>query len=288
MLEPACGDGAFSLRIPECVAIEIDARHAPPGALTLDFFAYPESSGSTPSSATRPTYGSGHRRRNRGATSRRNCSTATPTFICSSSRSACATSTPGGELIFITPRDFLKATGAARLNTWLFDQGTITDFEELGDARVFDDVVPNCAIWRFEKGDLRRRTRFGWPAHESCARAGRRPPGRRASSWSAPASSCSRAASTACRFAERVLRSRSARSRGADEIFTNEELGNADFVCSKTAQTGELRRMIFDAPLPYLEQFKERLLARRVTRFDESNWWKWGRRHHVSERRAST
>ena len=51
---------------------------------------------------------------------------------------------------------------------------------------------------------------------------------------------------------------------GADSIFTNTELGNADFVCSKTAQTGELRRMIFDAPLSYLEQFKERLLARGV------------------------
>jgi adenine-specific DNA-methyltransferase len=70
---------------------------------------------------------------------------------------------------------------------------------------------------------------------------------------------------------------------GADDIFTNAELGNADFVCSKTAQTGELRRMIFDAPLPWLEQFKERLLARRVTRFDENNWWKWGRRHHMSD-----
>ncbi len=72
---------------------------------------------------------------------------------------------------------------------------------------------------------------------------------------------------------------------GADEIFTNAELGNADFVCSRTAQTGELRRMIFldrEGPLPYLEQFKERLLARRVTSFDEHNWWKWGRRHHVS------
>ena len=40
--------------------------------------------------------------------------------------------------------------------------------------------------------------------------------------------------------------------------------------------------MIFDVPLPHLEQFKARLLARRVTKFDEHNWWKWGRRHHES------
>ncbi len=42
-LDPACGDGAFSARIPACVAIEIDAAHCPQGALNMDFFAYPES-----------------------------------------------------------------------------------------------------------------------------------------------------------------------------------------------------------------------------------------------------
>jgi adenine-specific DNA-methyltransferase len=73
---------------------------------------------------------------------------------------------------------------------------------------------------------------------------------------------------------------------GADDIFSNEEYANADFVCSKTAQTGATRRMIYldrEGPLPWLEQFKERLLARASTRFDENNWWKWGRRHHVSD-----
>jgi adenine-specific DNA-methyltransferase len=72
---------------------------------------------------------------------------------------------------------------------------------------------------------------------------------------------------------------------GADDVFINEEFANTEFVCSKTAQTGATRRMIYldrEGPLPYLEPFKERLLARRVARFDESNWWKWGRRHYQS------
>jgi len=43
VLDPASGDGAFSARIPGCVAIELDAAHCPPGALNIDFFAYPES-----------------------------------------------------------------------------------------------------------------------------------------------------------------------------------------------------------------------------------------------------
>jgi adenine-specific DNA-methyltransferase len=73
---------------------------------------------------------------------------------------------------------------------------------------------------------------------------------------------------------------------GADELFTNDELGTRDFVCSHTAKTGETRRMIYldqEGPIDFLLPHKERLLARRVTDFDESNWWKWGRRQYLSE-----
>ncbi|MDP1956938.1 MAG: class I SAM-dependent methyltransferase, partial [Rhodocyclaceae bacterium] len=34
--------------------------------------------------------------------------------------------------------------------------------------------------------------------------------------------------------------------------------------------------------LTHLETHKARLLERRVRPFDESNWWHWGRLHHVS------
>lgn len=62
-----------------------------------------------------------------------------------------------GELIFITPRDFLKSTASVKLNEFLFAQGSITDFVELGDKRIFDKAQPNCVIWRFEKGDFSRK-----------------------------------------------------------------------------------------------------------------------------------
>jgi len=267
VLEPACGDGAFTSRIPphypDVVAIEIDPAHCPEGALNADFFTYPEVE-KFDTIIGNPPY---VKARDIAPETRRHFSTQLLDghanlylhFIEKCVRHL----KPGGELVFITPRDFLKATGAARLNTWLFDQGTITDYEDLGDARIFDGVVPNCAIWRFEKGNLRRRTTDG--RRTLCA-AGQILFTR--GIYSVPLKSV---------FSVRV-----GAVSGADDIFTNAELGNADFVCSKTAQTGELRRMIFDAPLPYLEQFKERLLARKVTRFDEHNWWKWGRRHHVS------
>jgi adenine-specific DNA-methyltransferase len=268
VLEPACGDGAFSNRLPErfkeAIAIEHDPRFCPPGALTMDFFAYPESE-KFETIIGNPPY---VKARDIAPDTRRHFSTQLLDghanlylhFIEKCVRHL----KRGGELIFITPRDFLKATGAARLNTWLADQGTITDFEDLGDARIFQGVVPNCAIWRFEKGNLTRRTHDG---RRMALSSGQLFFTR--GIYSVPMNSV---------FSVKV-----GAVSGADEIFTNTELGNADFVCSKTAQTGELRRMIFDNPLPHLEQFKERLLARRVTHFDENNWWKWGRRHHVSD-----
>lgn len=263
-LDPAAGDGAFSGRIPECVAIEMDAIHCPPGGLPMDFFDYPEAERFTTVIGNPPYV----KARDIDSSTRLRLSSSLLDghanlylhFIEKSVRHL----EPGGELVFITPRDFLKATSAARLNAWLADQGTITDFEELGDARIFAGAAPNVAIWRFEKGNASHRLRDG----RRMLQAGGQLMFTRGI-YSVPFDSV---------FAVKV-----GAVSGADDIFANEELGNADFVCSKTAQTGQTRRMIFDAPLPWLEQFKERLLGRRVARFDENNWWKWGRRHHVSE-----
>jgi len=165
VLEPACGDGAFSARIPphypEVVAIELDPAHCPPGALNADFFTYPEAEqfdtiiGNPPYVKARDILPG--TRRHFSSQLLDGHANLYLHFIEKCIRHL----RPGGELIFITPRDFLKATGAARLNTWLADQGTITDFEDLGDAKIFAGVVPNCAIWRFEKGNLGRRTRDG-------------------------------------------------------------------------------------------------------------------------------
>ncbi|MCM2289289.1 MAG: class I SAM-dependent methyltransferase [Sulfuritalea sp.] len=266
-LDPACGDGAFSSRLPGCVAIELDPAHCPPGALNIDFFAYPESEkfatiiGNPPYVKARDILPETALRLSSALLDGH--ANLYLHFIEKCIRHLA----PGGELILITPRDFLKATGAGRLNTWLCDQGTITDFEDLGDAKIFHGAAPNCAIWRFEKGNASHRLHDG----RRMALSGGQLMFTRGI-YSLPLASV---------FAVKV-----GAVSGADDIFSNAEFANADFVCSKTAQTGATRRMIYldrEGPLPWLEQFKERLLARRVTRFDEANWWKWGRRHYVSE-----
>jgi len=168
----------------------------------------------------------------------------------------------GGELIFIVPREFTKLTAARKLNAFLYEEGDITDFIELGDARVFGSHNPNCAIFRFERGRHERRLADG---RRFCLVDGQLMFLR--GDYQIP-------------LAE-LFEVKVGAVSGADEIFTHPE-GNAEFVCSRTIDDGRTRRMIFGEVHPQLEAHKDKLLARRVRPFDESNWWHWGRLHHIS------
>ena len=168
----------------------------------------------------------------------------------------------GGELIFITPRDFLKATSAKKLNHELYSQGTITYYHELGDLPVFKGYAPNCAIWRWQKGCFNRQLSSGhaWFNHNQGQLWFGKPN---------PSGRC-----VANLFDVKV-----GAVSGADSIFTNEKRGNVDMVCSHTAVTGKTRRMIYNQRARALYPYKNQLMNRRIRVFDESNWWEWGRKH---------
>ena len=171
----------------------------------------------------------------------------------------------GGELIFITPRDFLKSTNAEKLNQELFNKGSFTDFYELGDAKVFRGYSPNCAIWRWEKGLKKRKMSCGSFFYYSKGQI-----------WFGTRSSTN--TSLADYFDVKV-----GAVSGADPIFSNKKYGNVDMVCSLTHKTGQTRRMIYNKKCAWLEGFKDRLLKRRIRKFNKSNWWKWGRNYHERE-----
>jgi len=263
VLEPSCGDGAFARELPGCVAIELDARVAPAQALSLDFFAYPESEkfdtiiGNPPYVRFQDILPETRSRLHSFLFDGR--SNLFLFFIEKCVRHL----KPGGELIFIVPRDFIKLTAARKLNTWLFEQGTITDFIETGDSNIFGKFVPNCAIFRFEKDRFDRRLTDG----RSFALVDGQLMFLR-KDYSVPLADL---------FDVKV-----GAVSGADSLFTHPH-GNMEFVCSKTRDTGDTRRMYFDVQNAHLAAHKDTLLARRVTNFDETNWWKWGRRHHISD-----
>ncbi len=271
VLEPACGDGAFLARLPGAVGIEVDGRHAPAGATVMDFFAYPVSEqfhtiiGNPPyvrfQDIPAPT-------RARLSLDHFDGRSNLYLFFIEKCLRHLA---PGGELIFITPRDFLKATSAVGMNRLLHAAGSITDFIDLGDARVFPGATPNCVIWRFEKGDFSRRTRYEAGGqveerHFQCS-------GGHLAFTREP-----------CPVRLRdVFYVKVGAVSGADDLYASAEHGNQDFVCARTARTGQTRRMIYDVRHPLLEPHRERLIQRRIRRFDESNWWKWGRSCHLSD-----
>jgi adenine-specific DNA-methyltransferase len=72
-----------------------------------------------------------------------------------------------GELIFITPKEFMYNVGAITLRNFMFQNGTITHFVDCGEKKLFSDAsVPSLCIFRFQKNMFIRETKF-WETIES-------------------------------------------------------------------------------------------------------------------------
>ena len=261
VLEPSAGNGAFFSRLrsagSDCTGIEIDPDVAPEGTKVCDFFDYPIDEqfdtiiGNPPYVRFQDVAVDTKKRLKSDLFDAR--SNLFLFFIEKSVRHL----KPGGELVFIVPREFIKLTAAKKLNAWLFEQGSITHFYETGDTRVFGEHSPNCAIFRFEKGRTDHQMADGRRFVEVDGQL------------------MFLRDDYNVRFAD-VFSVKVGAVSGADRIFTHPK-GNMEFVCSKTVESGETRRMLYGIKHPHLESHKDDLLARRVRPFDESNWWQWGR-----------
>jgi adenine-specific DNA-methyltransferase len=286
VLEPACGDGAFLKHFPEALGIEIDPRFAPPDAEVMNFFELREDEFfstiiGNPPYVRYQDISPGTRRLTGGSVldGRANLYLF---FIEKCLRHL----EPGGELIFITPRDLLKATSAVPLNRVLFAEGTITDFIDLGDLHLFDGATPNCAIWRFEKGDNSRRTRFAGLG-SSCAAADLENLEWEDRRFIESAGHLMFTRHDYGLHLSDIAFVKVGAVSGADDLYTSDEFGNRDFVCSSTIANGKTRRMIWcepgEPPADVLLSHKERLMTRRIRHFDELNWWQWGRGYFQAE-----
>lgn len=266
ILEPSCGDGAFFNEIPNCVGIEIDKQYCPKNALNMDFFDYPTTEkfdtiiGNPPYVRFQDIGVETKQKLNSKLFDER--SNLYLFFI-----EKCINHlTEHGELIFITPRDFFKATSSIKLNKFIYENGTITDLIDLGDRRIFKGFNPNCIIFRFEKNNFSRRTNV---SKEFICCNGQ------------------------LVFTDNdypllfkdVFFVKVGAVSGDDRIFANEQYGNREFVCSYTQKTGKTKRMVFNEPIDYLLQYKERLINRKIRHFDETNWWQWGRNHYISNKK---
>ncbi len=266
ILEPSSGAGVFVKNIPNCVGIELDSRHSNTHSLNMDFFDYPTTE-KFETIIGNPPY-----------VRYQDILASTKTKLLSTlfdERSnlylffieKCINHLlPKGELIFITPRDFLKATSSIKLNEFIYKNGTITHIIDLGDKKVFPGFSPNCVIWRFEKDNFSRKTNVS--KEFLCANG--------------------QLLFTDTHYSvdfKDIFFVKVGAVSGNDAIFANEEHGNKDFVCSNTRKTGETKKMIFNEKNDFLVPYKEILLKRKIKDFDETNWWQWGRVHHISNQK---
>jgi type II DNA modification enzyme (methyltransferase) len=164
-----------------------------------------------------------------------------------------------GELIFIVPRDFIKLTSAKFVNELLYKNGTITHFYDYGDMKLFKEACPNICIFRYEKGNFSYQTETFSGKRNLFINNG-----------IISFSSCKNV-----RLLGELFEIKVGAVSGKDEIFES-KLGE-EFVYSQTATMGTLKKMIYDRYDPSLEKFKNILINRKIKKFNESNWWSWGR-----------
>ena len=179
-----------------------------------------------------------------------------------------------GELIFLVPRDFLKATSAIKMNDWLFSQGTITDIIDYGDEILFAGFNPNCIVFRFERGNFERNINIQRYKNGEITQNKLR-------------LSCVNGQFIFSKEeltvnAKDVFSIKVGAVSGADKIFEHQN-GNIDMVCSETNKNGKLKKVFYNIAATEIKMYKKELLERKIKKFNDDNWFTWGRGYFKSE-----
>lgn len=262
ILEPSCGDGIFLNKIKDCVGIEYDSNICPKNAINLDFFDY-SLTNTFDTIIGNPPY-------------------IKYTNICDDTKIKLDISlfnkrsnlylffieksikhlNKNGELIFIVPRDFIKSTSSKKLNKFIYENGTITDLVDLGDQKIFKNATPNTIIFRFEKDNFSRITNnylnFIYDSGQLYFLKNKM---------------------NKIKFSDLFFVKVGAVS-GCDELFKHSD--GIEFVCSYTAKTTKTKSMLYNKYHEDLLQYKNKLIKRKIKKFNENNWYMWGRDYYKS------
>lgn len=269
ILEPSAGDGAFALKLNNITAIEKDPIYAKKNNfLNIDFFQY-SISNKFDTIIGNPPYVRYQDILNSTKELLKNSSNEIDYSIFDNRSNlylffiykSIFHLKERGELIFITPRDFLKATSAIKLNKFIYEKGTITNIIELGDKKIFKNASPNTVIWRFEKDNFSRTTNIKQKFIYNLGQL------------------LFTQKKYNIKFNEIFFVKVGAVS-GADKIFEHKE--GKEFVCSYTNKTGKTKKLLYTYHKD-LEKHKEVLINRKIRNFNEKNWYEWGRKYYKTD-----
>jgi adenine-specific DNA-methyltransferase len=262
-LEPSSGNGAFSSKIDDIISIEIDGTNKLHNII-MDFFDYSTDNKFNTIIGNPPYVAYKHILADslikiKSLDYLNEFDNRTNLYIYFI-RKCLEHLSENGEMIFITPRNFINATSAIKLNNLLYKLGTITDWHEYGDQPAFKGYSPTVAIWRFEKNNFSRITKTKIGDKKFNLNNGQ-------ISFTSH--------DYDIKFSDIFFVKVGAVS-GCDKIFAHKN-GDTDFVCSYTKTNGLLKRMYYDKKDEYINAHKDVLINRKIKKFTENNWWHWGR-----------
>ena len=169
-----------------------------------------------------------------------------------------------GEMIFIVPSDFIKLTSASSILEKMIKEGSFTDFYFPNDERLFDEANIDILVFRYQKDLITNKTKVN-DEEMYC-------------NFNNGIITFSKEEQKG-KILEELFNVYVGIVSGKDEVYKN-NLGNIEVLCDKNKK----ERFIFTEFFPtkdqtinnYLLENKSKLLERKIIKFTESNWFKWG------------
>ena len=175
-----------------------------------------------------------------------------------------------GELIFIVPSDFIKLTSASSVINKMVENGSFTDFLFPHDEKLFKGASIDVVVFRYEKGLTNKKSVVNGKEVFCNVNNG------------IITFSESELSGTPIDFIFKVY---VGLVSGRDKIY-RVPFGNVDILNDKN----KVEKYIFIDTFPtknaqidtHLQEHKTELLARKIKKFSESNWFDWGAPRNIS------
>ena len=199
-----------------------------------------------------------------------------------------------GEMVFIIPSDFFHLTSALPVLKRMMEAGTFSHIYHPGNERMFEGACVDVLIFRYVKGryidgeidndkivlynDEPRRIVF-----DSCFRfLSERP----SLGLKAPLDSPTQRVESLLRLVSDSFDVFVGMVSAKDEVFKHTDLGNISVITGENRQETFIFLETFPSPDPridaYLETKKSDLLARKIRKFNDQNWFEWGAPRNIS------
>ncbi len=176
---------------------------------------------------------------------------------------------PFGELIFIVPSTFGKTSSSRKVVEKMVSMGSFTDFQYFDNENLFKNATVSVCIFRYVKGIRLRYVCLNGVNTKLVFHKGLITEKRKSVQYSVS------------NFFDIYVGMVS----GKESVFKNEKYGNISVRNGKTA----FDKYILIKKFPsnnqevdnYLLENKQELLARRIRKFNETNWFEWGALRNV-------